>query len=124
MYIHKERDRPYRSSPSLRARSQAIAQATDNHPAPLEDITAAEGNAQATCLTPCSTPPMPQNEKTPPRRGPFSQHNAYCGWAASMSLSLRLNCGSRVPITMPAMLNNRPASCGGQNASSVQLYSR
>lgn len=65
MYIHKKHDRPSRSSPSLRARSQAIAQATDIHPAPLEDITAAEGNAQATCLMPCSPPANAPKRKDP-----------------------------------------------------------
>ena len=74
------------------------------------------------------SPPMPNyrpQRKDPAKAGSsLSMRDAYCGWATSRSLSLRLNCGNREPMTMPAMLNSRPASCGGQKASSVQLYSR
>lgn len=66
-----------------------------------------------------------QKTKTPPKGGVLScSAQPYSGWATSVSLRLRLHCGSRVPISIPARLNSRPASCGGQKASSVRLYSR
>ena len=66
----------------------------------------------------------PKN-KTPPISGVLSaKRQAYSACATSVPLWLRLHCGSSVPISIPAMLNSRPASCGGQKAASLQVYSR